>query len=570
MSKSALPKSTSSKAAWWRVGGKRKGLLIFVGLVGSAIAATTAYTQRQFSTDPISYWRYPISLIGALPDDEDTLIGDIRPGMGSQLIIRDERTTDETGDYLPIGQLRVWDARTLKMLGVMEGLLPGYLDYGNVAFNAATTRMAVTKPVNALQTWSLETGEVIATELLEPGVEPGATESVSAQSLQAEENEPVQSDFAYASDNPLTSPDGKISAAFDKDKQTITLSQLPSQSPLSVIRSSDYSPYEPWMTFSEDGSGLYVSYQNRGLTLFSVATGEVARRFPSGTQLYNPQVSGDGNTMTVSLQVPVVQLWESARQHVKPSKKAPQINEFELVRSVLLPPISPRTIAMSDDGSLFAVDGYENTAILIGDADTGEILHELPHTVLITGMAFSPDNAILATLDYDRVVQVWDVETGTVIRRFDPIVAGADAPLLSQGVQLIFIDDEPLLLIADGSSIRLVDMATGQLKQVFTTKRKYAEISRWERLSTKNATSSGGRTLAFDRRHRRVAGDVAGSIYIWNVETGQLLRILSAERLGGIRHLAFSDDGRTLAVHSGPNDVSAWDIPETLSIFEEE
>ena len=74
-----------------------------------------------------------------------------------------------------------------------------------------------------------------------------------------------------------------------------------------------------------------------------------------------------------------------------------------------------------------------------------------------------------------------------------------------------------------------------------------------------------GYTLAFspDGRMLAVAGDDP-LVHLWDVRTGRLVRELEQD-VGGVPGLEFSPDGRTLAI-SGEPDASLWDVATATQV----
>jgi WD40 repeat protein len=69
-------------------------------------------------------------------------------------------------------------------------------------------------------------------------------------------------------------------------------------------------------------------------------------------------------------------------------------------------------IAFSPDGRLLATTGYDRL-IKIWEVETGKLLHTLKdHSDAVYGLAFDPSGKLLASASADRAVKVWNVETG--------------------------------------------------------------------------------------------------------------------------------------------------------------
>ncbi len=69
-------------------------------------------------------------------------------------------------------------------------------------------------------------------------------------------------------------------------------------------------------------------------------------------------------------------------------------------------------IAFSPNGRLLATTGYDRL-IKLWEVDTGKLLHTLKdHSDAVYGLAFDPTGKFLASAGADRAVKVWNVETG--------------------------------------------------------------------------------------------------------------------------------------------------------------
>ena len=73
-------------------------------------------------------------------------------------------------------------------------------------------------------------------------------------------------------------------------------------------------------------------------------------------------------------------------------------------------------VAFSPDGARLASASGDQT-VKVWDAATGQELRTLKgHTSYVSGVAFSPDGARLASASYDKTVKVWDAATGQELR----------------------------------------------------------------------------------------------------------------------------------------------------------
>jgi WD40 repeat protein len=75
--------------------------------------------------------------------------------------------------------------------------------------------------------------------------------------------------------------------------------------------------------------------------------------------------------------------------------------------------------SFSPDGTRFAIQGPENTAVVYDLTNGGQELLALQgHTAAVMTANFSPDGKQLATSSQDQTVKLWDAETGQLLHTF--------------------------------------------------------------------------------------------------------------------------------------------------------
>ncbi|MFD9791518.1 helix-turn-helix domain-containing protein [Streptomyces sp. NPDC059070] len=176
----------------------------------------------------------------------------------------------------------------------------------------------------------------------------------------------------------------------------------------------------------------------------------------------------------------------------------------------------------------------------------------------VVGTALSPDGRTRATIAARTgAVTLWDIASGRV---------RATLPRSeNRSAVLSFSPDGRTVATADGTALRLWDSTTGQLRTTLTPPHPADTASRPSGLATRDELCGGVRTMAFSPDGRTLASSDGRRVLVWDVATGRVRTAytgpcdtLGAQRLG-FTHLVFSPDGRTLAAPYG-NQVRLWDV----------
>ncbi len=222
-----------------------------------------------------------------------------------------------------------------------------------------------------------------------------------------------------------------------------------------------------------------------------------------------------------------------------------------------------RAVAFSPAGSQFVV-GYAGGFARVYDAGTGKLLFTLQghapgqsvETTFngITGAAFSPDGALIATASDDLTAKIWDASTGRELFSLE----GHDAALASNPpfdgvVQVAFHPASPLVATAgaDGT-VRMWSTEDG--RQIFE------QLAHPDSVVIDLAFSPDGERLA--------TGAFDGAAKLWRIieasssdktafAVEELITLIG--HTASVHGVAFTPDGNSLATASEDGTVRVWD-----------
>jgi WD40 repeat protein len=197
-------------------------------------------------------------------------------------------------------------------------------------------------------------------------------------------------------------------------------------------------------------------------------------------------------------------------------------------------------LAFSPDGKQLAT-GAVGDSVLIRDSASGKVSRKLPERD-VTSLCFSPDGQSLAISGQDRMA-VWNLKTEREIFKLEERTARYRAAFAGIGALLVVGRDDALRRFGrNGGSAELWNYATKEREYVFP--------------------HSGGYIAVAPRVQRLATANWENATKIWDLNTRHIVQILPT---GGVRVMALSWDGSTLATSGNGSEIALWDIATARS-----
>jgi WD40 repeat protein len=311
------------------------------------------------------------------------------------------------------------------------------------------------------------------------------------------------------------SPDGRTLASGDGEGEVL-LWDLSIRNPLTrVLRARGIKLTRVRILFFGRQGRVLVASDHDSVVLWDIPTGRPIGKILGDIERISAlDIGPDGQLLAAAHGDGKILLWDLGKQ--------------KSVRSPVATSSRVDSLAFSPDGQILA-SGEMDGSVRLWNVATAQPFATLgKHHSMAESLAFSPDGKILASGDVHGEILLWDVSR----RRLDPVSGLSQESSVNR---LVFAADGEILVSTGSGAVQLWDISARQPRgQPLLAEKSKAPIYDL-------ALSPDGKTLA--------ASSMNATVTLWDMESG--------ERLGrpipdAGTHLAWSPDGKVLAVSGGP------------------
>jgi len=187
--------------------------------------------------------------------------------------------------------------------------------------------------------------------------------------------------------------------------------------------------------------------------------------------------------------------------------------------------------AISADGSL-AATATEDGALTLWDLESGDILHRLAESTIVRAVAFTPDSQFVlsGSRSAEPPLAMWNAETGELVRSF----RSRTREVTDSSVTSIAVSHDGRYALSGGSKLILWDIATGDELRLF----RFSHVTG---IFQVGFSEDGSLVLAS-------AGMPEMTTSVWLTESGALQYSFPGTSFS-IRDLSLSPRGATLMLH---------------------